>query len=326
MIRYTALLAMLLTVVGTASATVTRYPVHRVPTPPVIDGEVAQDPAWTLVPEATGFHVLGGGYTSAKQSTARICWDEEALYVGFVAEEPDAALLKPTTRDGGAPWGEDSIEVFLQPRPPSGQTYQLGVTAGGGQGSGEGHPDITQTTAAARIGQSSYSIELRVPWAVVAARPQTGDKWRGTVCRNIFTTQSGGDKFTSLSPLQRQFLEPANFAELVFTDQVLDAAGAARLTGELNAPYHRTLQQQVRELAAQRSEYEETLRSAVGDPTYGREASALLQRWEALAALAARLAQASTAEIRQSLAASRDLGKQSHELKYRVLLKQLLLD
>lgn len=324
--RTLALVTTLLAVVATASATVTRYPVHRVPVPPVIDGEVAQDPAWAVVPEATGFHVLGGGYTSAKQSTVRVCWDEEALYVGFIAEEPDAALLKPTTRDGGAPWSEDSIEVFLQPRPPSGQTYQLGVTAGGGQGAGEGHPDITQTTAAARLGESSYSIELRVPWAVVGARPRAGDRWRGTVCRNIFTTRSGGDKFTSLSPLQRQFLEPANFADLVFSDQVLDAAGAARITRELNASYHGTLQQQVRELAATRSEYEETLRSAVGDPTYGQEASALLQRWEALSALAARLAEASSIELRQGLAASRDLGRQSHELKYRVLLQQLLLD
>lgn len=311
---------------GAALATVTTYPVHRAPVPPTVDGEVASDPAWANIPEATGFHVLGGGYTSAKQSTARICWDDDALYVGFTAEEPDAALLTPTTRDGGAPWGEDSIEVFLQPRSPLGQTYQLGVTAGGGQGSGEGHPDISLTTAAARIGDKSYSVELRVPWSVVGGQPKAGDKWRGTVCRNIFTTQSGGDKFTSLSALQRQFLEPESYSHLVFSDQVLDAAAAARVSAELNAPYRKTLESEVQELAAERGTYEETLRSAVGDPTYGQEAQKLLQGWEALSQLSARLAEASTMELRQGLAVSRDLSKQSHELKYRILLQQLLLD
>jgi hypothetical protein len=317
---------MLLAAMGVACATATTYPVHRVPVSPVVDGDVAGDPAWQAIPEATGFRVLGGGYTSAKQSAARLCWDGEALYVGFVAEEPDAALLKPLTKDGGNTWVEDSIEVFLQPRPPSGQAYQLGVTCGGAQGSGAGYPDITKTTAAARIGEASYSIELRVPWSVVGAVAKAGDKWRGTVCRNIWTTTSGGDKYTCLSALQRQFLESESFSTLAFSDQPLDAAAAARLTQELNREYRGTLETDVRKLAAERGTYEETLRSAVTDEAYGEKARALLQGWEALAKLNAGLGQSTVAAVRQGLAASRDLSKQSHELKYRVLLRQLVLD
>ncbi len=323
---YFAVTALVLLAATLASATVTSYPAHRAPVSPVVDGDVAGDPAWAAIPEATGFHVLGGDYTVAKQSTVRLCWDDEALYVGFIAEEPDAALLHPTTRDGGSPWGEDSIEVFLQPRPPLGQTYQFGVTPGGAQGSGEGHPDITQTTAEGRVGEGSYSIELRVPWAVVDAQPKSGDKWRFTVGRNIFVTQSGGDKFTNLSPLQRQFLEPASYSDLVFSDEVLTAESAARLAQELNGPYRETLVGGIRDLAAARGQYEETLRSAVNDDTYGEEAGVLLAGWETLGQLNARLAQASTTELRQGLVTSRDLSARSHELKYKILLKQLLLD
>ena len=67
------------------------YPCYRVPVAPVMDGKVVGDPAWEPIPAVTGFHKLGAGYTDAKQTYARACWDDQALYVGLVCEEPDVA-------------------------------------------------------------------------------------------------------------------------------------------------------------------------------------------------------------------------------------------
>jgi hypothetical protein len=309
-----------------ALATVTTYTVYRPAVSPVVDGDVTDDPAWRMIPEATGFHVLGGGYTQAKQSATWLCWDAGAIYVALVAEEPDAAELKPSARDGGATWTEDSMEVFLQPRPPTGQTYQFGVTAGGAKGAGEGFPDLRQVQAAARIGETSYSLELRVPWAVVDVRPQAGDKWRGTVCRNIWTTTSGGDKFTSLSPLQSRFLEPENFATLIFSAATPDAAAAAKATQALNQDYRETLRKELRDLVATGEQYEDDLRSAVTDEVYGQQARELLRGWRRLARLNRRADEIALAEIRAGLAGSTNLERDSYEIKYRILLRRLLLD
>ena len=309
-----------------AAATVTAYTVYRTRVSPQMDGEVLGDPAWQAIPEATGFHALGGGYTAAKQTAVRICWDAEAIYVAFVAEEPDAASLKPAVGDGGAAWQEDSMEVFLQPRPPTGQVYQLGVTAGAAKAGGEGFPEVAKFQVAARIGQTSYSLELRVPWEVIGARAQAGASWRGTVCRNIFTTASGGDKFTTLSPLQRQFLEPANFATLRFSDQALDVATAGRLTEELNREYRRTLEAELRKLAGEGKAYVGTLRSAANDEAYGREARELQGQWQRVSALTAGATRTPLSDLRGGLAGSRALVQRSFEVKYRVLLRQLVLD
>jgi hypothetical protein len=307
-------------------ATVTAYTVYRAPVSPQMDGEVLGDPAWQAIPEATGFHVLGGGYTAAKQTAVRICWDAEAIYVAFVAEEPDAALLKPMAGDGGATWQEDSMEVFLQPRPPTGQVYQLGVSAGAAKAGGEGYPEVTKFQAAARIGPASYSLELRVPWEVVGTRAQAGASWRGTVCRDIFTTASGGDKFTTLSPLRTQFLEPANFAALRFSDQTLDVAAAGRLSEELNREYRRTLETELRKLAGEGRNYVGTLRGAADDEAYGKDARELQSQWQRVAALSAGATRASLSDLRGCLASSRTLVQRSFEVKYRVLLRQLVLD
>lgn len=323
---FTVVLLAVLVLAGASQATVTSYPLYRTAVAPVVDGDVAGDPAWQTIPAATGFRVLGGDYAQAKQTTVRLCWGDEALYVAFVAEEPDAALLKPAAGDGGATWAEDSLELFLQPRPPTGQTYQIGVTCGGAKGSGEGYPDIAKVQTAARIGNGFYAIEARVPWGVVDAQPQVGAKWRGTVCRNIFTTRSGGDKFTSLSPLQSRFLEPDNFATLTFMAEKLDQAQAQEISEGLNREYRASLLDQLAQLAASGKQYEETLRSARQDVKYGAEARDLLRSWQRLERLEAHADKAPTDDIRAGLLSAQGLGQRSYELKYRILLRQLMLD
>jgi hypothetical protein len=310
-----------------AAETGTRYPCFRVTQEPRIDGDVAGDPAWQTVPAATGFRVLGGNTAQAKQTTIWLCWGPEALFVAAVCEEPHAASLKPTAKDGGWTWAEDSIEFFLVPA-AGGQAYQFGVTASGAKGSGEGNPDITRCTAAARILADSYSVELRVPYAVVAAvTPRAGAVWRGTVCRNIQTvTPSGGDKFTCWSPLQSRFLEPDNFAHIDFLDRTLTAAEASRETEALNRPYREALTRQLATLAARVSDYRDALQSAVGDPHLGSKAQELLAAWQRIEEVNRQAGNAPLPDVRQALLAAGELLAASHQTKYTVLMERLFAE
>lgn len=297
------------------------YPVLRASAPVTVDGDVAGDPAWQGAPQVTGFSVLGSGYAKAKQTTAQMLWDDKGLYIAVVCEEPDAALLKPSVRDYGDTWSEDSLEIFLQ---PAGQVYQIGVSAGGAKGSGEGGPEVGKITAAAKIGTDSYSIEVLVPPAVLKASLKSGDKWRGDICRNIFQTRSGGDKFTSWTPLQSRFLEPEHFATLTFGDQTATAAKAAQLTEELNAPYRQTLLTEVKDAASQGAQYREALKDASDDPTFGEPARKLLREWRQIETLSKGSDQANTLEMRKSLTQLQALNEQSYQLKYKYLINKLL--
>jgi len=298
------------------------YPCHRPSTAPVIDGDVANDAAWASIPTVTGFRVLGADYAFSKQTTARMCWDEEAFYVGVEAEEPDAAQLKPTARDGGWTWGEDSVEVFLQ---PVGQVYQIGVTAGGAKGSGAGNPDVSLCQAAAQIGNDNYSLELRVPYAVLGTKaPTSGDNWRGSVCRNIFITTSGGDQFTTWAPLQNAFLEPRNYCDIRFDDSTPTTEQALGISQQLSSEYRGQLQTRLQAAVDRMSQYVADLREAAKDRRFARPAHGLLRQWRHLERTARRGEQASTQEMRKGLVGVEAMVQRAYEIKYEYLLARLI--
>jgi hypothetical protein len=314
--------AALLCAVTVAGAAVT-YPCPRLAVAPVVDGQVVGDPAWENAPVVTGFSVLGGGYTAAKQTLARLGWDEQALYVAVECEEPDAALLAPRVQDGGSTWREDSIELFFQPL-AGGQTYQLGVTAGGAKGSGAGNPDISVVRAAARRGEEAYSVEVAIPWAVVQITPQAGSTLSFNICRNIFTTRSGGDKFTSWASLKQQFNEPASFARLLLQADP-GSPEQARAAGEqLNAPYRADLLARLRQLATHYPLYRDTISQAAGHAKFGGPAAELQKDWEIILRLSRAGDRAGTLPLREALLKAQTLVQSSYELKFRFLIDELL--
>ena len=170
------------------------YPCFRADAPPVIDGD-GGDACWQATPLATGFSILGDGFTDAKQTAFRLCWDSTALYLLVVCEEPDVAALRLIMRDGGVVWSDDSIEVFLQPG-GAGSAYQFGISAAAARTTGAGTADFRKFEAAASLGAASYTLEIAIPHELIGAAPSQGDTWRGNLCRNIWTKISGGDKFT----------------------------------------------------------------------------------------------------------------------------------
>ena len=317
----TLLLLVLLLPAVAAQAVGLTYPIYKAPSAPLMTGDIQADPAWQAIPASTGFSVLGNGYTYVKQTTARMLWDDQALYIGVVCEEPDAAQLKPQVHDFGDTWTEDSLELFIM---PALQAYQIAVTAGGAKGGFEGGPDVSKVTAAAKIGKDFYSIEVRIPFTVVKGNPKAGDQWRGEVCRNIFT--GAGDKFTSWSPLKSRFLEPDNFAILSFKDEVLSPAQAAQITEQLNAPYRGTLTAQIKAAAGEGAQYQDALKQAQNDPKFGEQAGQLLEQWQNIAHLNEQASRAGILDLRQALMKLQMLNDQSYQVKYKFLIEKLLTE
>lgn len=301
------------------------YPCYRFVQTPVVDGNVTDDPAWQRLPAVTGFSKLGDGYTAAKQTTVRMGWSAAALYVGAVCEEPDAAYLKPRMHDGGPFWLEDGIELFFQPGETA-DVLQFGVTAGGAKGAAEGFPDFTQCRAAARIDKDAYSVEVRIPFALLRVTPRVGARWRGNFCRNIFTTRSGGDKFTAWPPVKTRFLEPDSFAYFEFRGPAPPPAEARALTDRLNRAYREYLLQQLRTLVAQGKEYLPTLEQAVGDREFGAKATTLRDQWRKATALAAAADKTPLGDLRRATASAHTLVQASYDLKYQFLIAKLFAD
>lgn len=298
-----------------------RYDCYRGTVPPAMDGIILGDPGWATIPGATGFYQLGGGHTVAKQTTAYATWDDQNLYVAVVAEEPDIARIQPTVKDGGQCWSEDGVELWVQPagRGP----LQFGVTCGGARCTGEGGLGLQGWEAQASRTDDTYSLEVRFSFAFLEMRPAAGDLWHANFCRNIFTTESGGDKFTTWAPLVARFLEPEHFAELRFDARVLAPESAREAEMALNAAYRAELLSSLRALGAEAAEYVPVLDQAARDPRYREAALPLKAAWESAVAVQRDAASASLIQVRQVLARAERLRNDSYNLKYRVLIDQL---
>jgi len=309
---------------GTLNAWSSQYPCFHASAAPAVDGD-ASDPCWSATPLATGFSILGNGFTDAKQTAFRLCWDDAALYVLVVCEEPDVARLKTDVRDGGEAWLNDGVEVFVQPA-SGGQVYQLGVTAAAARSAGEGAPDWRQVEAAAATGQASYTLEIAIPHGVVRAEPRVGVSWHGAICRNIWTTNSGGDKFTSWPALQRRFLEPEHFATIDFRGAAPSEQAVAAMTLERNRGYREHLVAQLRGLTEQAPHYLPGLEQARESEELGGRARSLLYRWYRLARMQAASERFSIQQLRETVQSAEALQAASYDVKYAHLIDGLFPD
>ena len=330
MLRMTRALPLLCTAVMALSVFVVwgapepTYPCLRVDSAPVIDGAVTGDPAWAAVPGVTGFYALGGGYTLAKQSTAYACHDAETLYLAVICEEPDIARVKSVMKDGDGLWSEDSVELFIEPA-RGGPAYQFVVSAGGAKTGAAAAADTEGWRAAAQRGDREYSIEVALPLAVFREQPNEGG-WHIAFCRNIWTTDSGGDKFTSWPGLTSRFLEPEHYARLQFRDALASPELRDAAERTLNAGYRAELVAQVRALAPAAAQYLDVLKQAADDDTVPlqREARQSLLTWSRVGRLAGDASDAPMQQLREAAARSTSLRQESYELKYRYLLEKLL--
>ena len=215
---------------GGATVRGTPARVSRFATRPVIDGrldEAVWRTATVLGPFVDTNNGRGVSASHPVAATARIGWDDEYLYLGFVVA--DGQPTTPFGRDEMDPhlWGSASaVEVMLQPGNPDDNRdyYEIQIDTTGavfdthwddymvplqGSGSGRvfGHQEWTSSALrAATVDRSrSYTLEVALPWSAlvkgrVAIPPRAGDVWR----LNLYSFRDGQSLALGWSPIRGQ--------------------------------------------------------------------------------------------------------------------------
>ena len=192
---------------------------YRLARAPVIDGALQDDPGWARIPEQTGFVRLGTRTLAPKQTTFKMGYTTDALFLGVKCNEPEGAKIRARFKDGDARlWQEDSVELFLFPK--GAKTYcHFIVNAIGSRRSKmelRGREIPIKWQACTRRGKDYYSVELKIPLGLIAAAPKGGDEWTANLCRNSLTAKDGRAVRTSWAPLAGGFHEPESFGRMLF--------------------------------------------------------------------------------------------------------------
>jgi len=207
--------------------------VPKIEAAPGIDGSL-DEAAWEEAAVADDFMILGGDGEPAPVATrAKVCFDEEALYVGFECEEPNVAgMVRAATEDGAAVWTDDCVEVFLDLEHDRVGYLHLGVSATGAKwhdrrlgarwytdwySTGAGEVAVPEWVAAAQVGPAGagWTAELKLPLSEVGGALKLGTIWGANFCR---TRRGGGEEenFTWSYTSGDRYAVPDRFGILAF--------------------------------------------------------------------------------------------------------------
>ncbi len=144
-------------------------PAVRTYNPPSIDGKL-DDPCWADAPVVTDFWVDDYDRFAVEQTTVRILYDDENLYLAYECEEPEPDKIQGTERkDDRMLRGEDYISVYLDTLHDKRTRYSFSVNTLGTRLDGRyglfgwnGSWDC-DWLAECRVGEDKWVAELSIP-------------------------------------------------------------------------------------------------------------------------------------------------------------------
>ena len=212
------------------------YVVHRARGPIAIDGVLAE-PAWDRAEKAGPLVRSLDGKPCSASTEARLLWDDDALYVGFLSGDPNIAT--PFTKDDEPLYTSNVVEIFLNPSgdlarydeielSPSNALFDASFT-GRRQGmdlSWSSHArhavHLDGTLNDPRDVDRGWSAELAIPFASLTGmprpRPQKGDRWRFNLYRLRQGPGQPGEGQAYSPPMVGDFHAVERFATLRFED------------------------------------------------------------------------------------------------------------
>jgi len=182
----------------------------------VVDGSPGEE-AWGQAGNTDEFFLINGTGVSDAATSAMVLYDDENLYVAFTCAEPGRP--KPLIK-GGAPWGDDEIEVWIDANGDGTTFRQVIVSAANDRAEyGETGPTQIGAATATHIAEGeSWSVEMAIPFAGLSVDPpKPGDTWRLSLCRGRPAGRGFGDELIVWAPLQELgFRDLENFGTLLF--------------------------------------------------------------------------------------------------------------
>jgi hypothetical protein len=188
--------------------------------PPVLDGDVLNDPAWKDARPTTGFWQIKPfeGQPASQRTEVFVGFTETGLYIGAVLhdDQPSAIIVSDSRRDASLE-ETDSFQVILDTyldgqngfvfgTNPAGIEYDGQVTreGGGSSRSGVGGFNLnwdTNWTVATRTEDFGWSVEMEIPFSSLRYRGREAQIWGINFQRNI----RRNNEVAFWSPLPRQY-------------------------------------------------------------------------------------------------------------------------
>jgi len=185
-----------------APSPVPRYEIKRADTPIVVDGKL-DDAAWASASAPVALQFFWESQTGAKQKTlARMLWDDQALYLGFDAQ--DADITGQRTERDSAVYLDDALEIFINPNPAQEVLYYGFETNVRGavydylnynertffkRWDATGMKIATSVRGTLNVRTDTdegWSLEASIPWAnfeELARKPTVGAIWKANINR-----------------------------------------------------------------------------------------------------------------------------------------------
>ena len=298
------------------------YQCYTIEAEPVIDGRI-EDEAWKKCPEAGGFFVLNGGYANVERQTFfRAFRNKDSIYLAVRCLEPAAAKIPTTAKDGDFLWNHDSIELFFIPS--GAETYrQLIASAGGARWNARGEKEgqVSDWKAGAVIGTNEWTLEVKIPFAVLGKTPADNEQWKVSVARNILADPAV--RHTCWTPLKKGFADEKRFGTFTFKTGTLDANALAEQEKALNNDYYTYMLTEIKTLNGKTGDYVETLEQAAKYPAFSGEAGALKSNWTWVNNIAGQAAP-DFVTLFSGFGSCGNLVQRSNDLKLRFKLDRLL--
>ena len=213
-------------------AGVATYLVHRRTGPIALDG-LLTEAAWDKAEKAMLVRSIDGR-PAAWATEARLLWDDEKLYVGFLAQ--DKNISTPFKKDDEPLYTSNVVEIFLNPKGDLARYFEIEVSpanvlfdcsfTGRRQGADLAWSSRTQHAVHldGTLNDSSdvdrgWSAELAIPFAALdGARPKAGDEWRFNLFRLLQGSGQPNEGQAYSAPLVGDFHAVNRFAVLKFAE------------------------------------------------------------------------------------------------------------
>jgi len=181
----------------------TEYTCYRTAGDINVDGQL-DEPSWQKAPNTIPFADIESGFRVQFNTIAKMLWDDEYFYVGFICEEPD--VWGTLTKRDSVIYADNDVEVFIDPDDDTLNYYELEINAlntawdlllnkpyrKGGRA--DNSWDIEGLKHAVKVNgtlnqpedtDEGWTVEIAFPWKVLAqysgkmsVPPQNGDRWR----------------------------------------------------------------------------------------------------------------------------------------------------
>jgi hypothetical protein len=215
-----------------AESALPTYEVHRATSPLTIDGTLAEA-AWDRAQPVVLVRSIDGR-AATWPTEARLLWDDDRLYAGFLCEDHD--IQTPFTKDDDTLYTSNVVEIFVNPSGDLKRYFEIEVSPANalfdasftgrrtgmelGWSSRAQHAvHLDGTLNDSRDRDRGWSAELAIPFGVFDdAKPQRGAVWRFNLYRLLQGPGQPNEGQAYSPPMVGDFHAVNRFAYLKFVD------------------------------------------------------------------------------------------------------------